>query len=153
MAIITVLLAHQEKSIRNTYLALLGPEKGIQVVAEARSGLEVIRAMAKLHPHILLLDLNLSPRSGVSLIRVLRQKSPGTKVIVLGHGTSEARMLKALSHGALGYLEDKLVTTFLVKAVRSVGTGGVWVPRKMVPRIVIHLIRLAASQVSLTALD
>ena len=148
MAIITILLAHHEKSTRNAYLRLLGPEKGIQVTAEARSGLEVIRATAQLHPHILLLDWNLSQRSGITLLRVLRRKSPRTKVIVLSHGVSEARILEALSHGALGYLEDKLVTPFLVKAVRLVGAGGVWVPRKMVPRIVSHLIRLAASELA-----
>jgi DNA-binding NarL/FixJ family response regulator len=148
MAIITVLLAHRDKSIRSAYLRLLGPEKGIRVVAEARSGPEVIGATTRLHPQILLLDLNLSQGSGIALFRVLRQKSPRTKVIVLVHGASEARILKALSYGALGYLEDKLVTTLAVKAVRLVGAGGVWVPRKMIPRIVRHLIRLAASQVS-----
>ena len=148
MAIITVLLAHRDKSIRNAYLHLLGPEKGIQVVAEARSGPEVIRATTRLHPQILLLDLNLSHGSGIGLFRLLRQKSPRTKVIVLVHEASEARILKALSCGALGYLEDKPVPTLSVKAVRLVEAGGVWVPRKMIPRIVRHLIRLAAGQVS-----
>jgi DNA-binding NarL/FixJ family response regulator len=146
MAITTVLLAHREKSTRNAYLRLLGPEKGIRVVAEARSGPEVIRATKRLHPQILLLDLDLSQGSGITLLRVLRQKSPRTKVIVLAHGAPEARILKALSYGALGYLEDNLVTILSVKAIRSVESGGVWVPRKMIPRIVRQLIRLAPGQ-------
>ena len=54
-------------------------------------------------------------------------------------GASEARTLEALAHGARGYLDKALLTTFLARAVRVVDAGEAWVPRKMVARIMDRL--------------
>ena len=78
-------------------------------------------------------------RRGCPLIPALRQKSPQTKVILLTDGASEARTLEALAHGARGYLDKALLTTFLARAVRVVDAGEAWVPRKMVARIMDRL--------------
>lgn len=142
MRSITVVIAHPEKASRERCLRLLEPQKGIQVVAEARSTLEALVTTIKVKPRILLLDVNLCPMHGLALFPVLRQKSPRTKVILLTRGTAGARLLEALSRGALGYLETKALQTFLAKAVRVVDAGEAWVPRKMVARLVDRLARL-----------
>ena len=109
------------------------------MVGEAKSGLEAITSTGRLRPRILLLDLALARAQRMPLIPALRQKSPQTKVIVLTDGASEARTLEALSHGARGYLDKALLTTFLARAVRVVDAGEAWVPRKMVARIMDRL--------------
>jgi len=146
MSPITVVIAHHEKTRRAACLNLLQPEKGIRVAGVARTGLEAITAAAKLKPHILLLDLNLSKGNGIALLPAVRQKSPRTKVILLTQGVSKTRILEALSRGAMGYLDEKLVSTFLPKAVRLVDAGEAWVPRKMVAKIIDRLARLTARQ-------
>ena len=140
---ITVVIADREKASRAACLRLLRPEKGIRVVGEARSGLEAI-AVTRLMPRILLLDVNMAAGNGVALLRILRQKSPRTKVILLTRRASEARILDVLSHGARGYLEKKVLRTFLPKAVRLVDAGQAWVPRKMVAKILDRLAHLTA---------
>ena len=146
MSPVNVVIAHHEKIIRAACLNLLQPEKGIRVIGEARRGFEVITVVARLKPNILLLDLNLIKRNRIALLLVLRQKSPRTKVILLTHRASESQILEALSHGALGYLEKRLINTFLPKAVRKVDAGEAWVPRKMVAKTIERLAFLTASQ-------
>jgi DNA-binding NarL/FixJ family response regulator len=146
MPSISVVIADREKARRAACLRFLQPEKRIQVVAEARSSMEAIAAAVRFKPCILLLDLSLSREKGVALLPALRQKSPRTKVILLIGRASEARILEALSHGAQGYLEKKVLRAFLPKAVRVVDAGEAWVPRKMVPKIIDRLARLTVRE-------
>jgi two-component system response regulator DegU len=139
---ITVVIAVGEKAPRIACLQVLQSRKEMRVVAEARSGLDVIAVAAKFKPRIILLDLNVSLGRGIELLSALRLKSPGSKVILLVGRTSEARILEALSGGALGYLEEKALHTFLPKAIRVVDAGEAWVPRKFVAKIISRLARL-----------
>ena len=136
---ISVVIAERQRSDREACLRLLEAEGGIRVVGEARSGLETISCTGRFRPRVLLLDLALTRTQGSPLIPALRQKSPHTKVILLTDGASETRTLEALAHGARGYLDKALLTTFLVRAVRVVDAGEAWVPRKMVARIMDRL--------------
>lgn len=140
---ITVVIADQDKARRATCLRLLRTEKDIRVLGEARSGLETLAA-ARLNPQVLLLDLTLSRGGGSELIPALRHSSPGMKVIVVSGDASKARILEALSRGAQGCLEKKLLRKFLAKAVRIVDAGQAWVSRRFVPEIVDRVTRLAA---------
>ncbi len=141
---ITVLIADDRETRRAFCLNLLQPEKGIQVLGEVQSDLEAITATVKLKPRILLLSINLLKGKDNPLLLTLRQKSPQTSVILLTRLAPEARILEALSHGARGYLEEKVLSIFLPKAVRCVDAGEAWVPRKMVARIIDRLARLTA---------
>jgi DNA-binding NarL/FixJ family response regulator len=136
---ITVIIAERQSADRAACLRLLEAESGIRVVGEAKSGLEAIISTGRLRPRILLLDLALARAQGNPLIPALRQKSPQTKVILMTDGASEARTLEGLAHGARGYLDRALLTTFLARAVRVVDAGEAWVPRKMVARIMDRL--------------
>ncbi len=144
MPVITVLIADPDKASRDMCLSLLKHERGIRVVGEARSGLEVIASSVKFRPAILLLELGLSHGNGVSLIPVIREKSPQTKVILLVSGSSDARILEALSYGAVGSLEKRTLKTFLAKAVRVVDAGEAWVSRKIVAKILDRLAHLTS---------
>lgn len=143
---ISVVIADRERASRVACLRLLEHEKNIKVVAEARSSLEAVIAAATLKPRILLLDLGLSRRDGIAVLSTLRQRSPRSKVILLVGRASETRLLELLSHGAQGYLEKRVLRTFLPKAVRVVNAGEAWVPRKMVGKIVDRLARLTTRQ-------
>ena len=144
MTPITVLIADHEKARRAVCLRLLEPEEGIRVIGEARTDLEAVTATIKLKPRILLLGLNLLKGKHDALLMTLRQKSPQTRVILLTGRSQEAGIVEALSHGSRGYLEEKVLATFLPKAVRCVDAGEAWVPRKMVARIIERLASLTA---------
>jgi DNA-binding NarL/FixJ family response regulator len=140
----TVLIADHKEARRAACVRLLQPEKGIRVVGRAQNGFEALSGLAKLKPCILLLSLNLLKNNKIAQLYVLRQKSPRTKVILLTHRAPETRILEALSFGARGYIEEKVLRTFLAKAVRCVDAGEAWVPRNMVAEIIERLACLAA---------
>jgi len=144
MPTINVVIADGDKTSRALSLNTLQPEKGILIVGVARNGLEAILAAEGLKPHILLLNLNLFRGKRGNLLRALRRKSPRTKMILLTRRASQTLILEALCQGALGYLKETAINTFLPKAVRQVEAGEAWVPRKMVAKIVDRLARLTA---------
>ena len=146
MSSITVLVADDQQKNRMTCLDLLRYEKKIHVVGEARNGLEVITSVAKLKPHILLLNFNLLKRKRIPFLQTLRLSSPKTKVILLTRRARETTLLKALSYGIRGYLRESLLTTFLPKMVHVVNNGEAWVPRKMVSKILDHLTNLTTHE-------
>ena len=145
MPTITVQIADREEARRMACIRLLQPQEGIQVVGEARDGKEAVTAAAELKPHILLLSFNLMRGKEFTLLSTLHQKSPRTKVILLTRSSSEFRILEALSYGAAGYIDERAINTFLLKAVRLVDAGDCWVPRRIVGRIV-DRIRLLTGQ-------
>jgi len=144
MSPITVLISDHDGARRAACVRLLQAEKGIRLAGRARSGLEDLSSLAKLKPRILLISLNLFKENEIADIYFLRQISPQTKVILLTRRGPETRILKALSYGARGYIEEKFLETFLAKAVRHVDAGEAWVSRKMVAKIIERLARLTA---------
>lgn len=142
---VTVVIAHRDKAVRALCARRLRRQKGIRQVSEARSGLEALGAVTGLRPRVLLLDLGLTLGSVGSLVRVIRRKSPRTKVIVLTGRGREAQVVEALAHGAVGYLEKKGFRMFVAKAVRQVDAGEAWVPRKMVAKIIDRVYRQPAA--------
>lgn len=143
MALITVALTDQNAARRATCRRLLRPHKGIRVVGETEGALEAIALAARARPRILLLSLAVSRGNGAAILAALLRRSPRTRVILLTRRTTEARILDGLSRGARGYLEETKLRTFLPKAVRAVDAGQVWVPRKMVARILDRLAHLS----------
>jgi DNA-binding NarL/FixJ family response regulator len=136
---ISVLVAGQERSGRAACLRILRPEKGIQVVGAARTGLEAIQAASQLKPRILLLHFDLLTDERTDLFWLLRQRSPRTKVLLITRRAVDKTILEVLSLGAKGYLKESALGAFLPKAVRKVEAGEAWIPRKFAKKIMLRL--------------
>jgi len=145
---ISVLIADRDAEILAICQRILRPEKGIHIVGVARNGSEVIASALELKPHVLLLDLNsISQGKETSLLLLIREKSPKTKMILFSDAAlSEDRVLKALSLGVRGYLDKDVLDTHLARAIKAVAAGEVWIPRRMVTRILDLLISLTAQE-------
>jgi DNA-binding NarL/FixJ family response regulator len=146
MRTIAVVIADGQKSSRSLTRNTLQSQNGIAVVGVARNGLETLIATGRIKPHILLLNSNLLRGKRDPLLRALRQKSPGTKIILLTRRASETKILEALSLGVRGYLKETDIKAFLPKAVRQVEAGEAWVPREMELKIVDRLALQAVPQ-------
>jgi DNA-binding NarL/FixJ family response regulator len=135
MPVTNVLIADREKATRAACVRVVRAQRRMRVVGEAQSGLEVVTATARLKPQIVLLDLKLSSEFGATLISVLRRKSARTRVILLVGRASEAKILEALSHGAVGYVKKNQIQRFLPEALHAVSSGEAWMSRRMIPKI------------------
>ena len=120
---ISVVLADDHPVVRRGVRALLEAEPDMRVVGEVGDGLETLRAVEKLQPHILILDLMMPGIGGLEVTRQIAQRSPPTRVVILSMYASEAYVLEALRNGASGYVLKDAQAGELVRAVREVVAG------------------------------
>lgn len=119
---------------------LLRATRGVRLIGEAQTDVLLGHFMSA-RPHVLLLDMKLCRQS---LLPIIREKSPRTKIILLVNRASRKQILRALCLGARGYLDRSAIRPFLLKAVRNVHAGECWVTRAMVGHLLDLLRRLAA---------
>jgi two-component system, NarL family, response regulator NreC len=102
---------------------LLESEPDFSIVGEAGDGLETTRLVERLQPDVLVLDLIMPALNGLEALRIIRQRSARTRVVVLSMHSSNAFVAEALKNGATGYVLKGSCEEDLVRAVREVGAG------------------------------
>jgi DNA-binding NarL/FixJ family response regulator len=142
--VVTILIADRDRATRAAATRVIHSLRGMRIVGEAKSGLEAVSATARLKPRVVLLDLKLSTEFGATLVSVLRRKSARTRVILLVGRAPEAKILEALSHGAVGCVTKKDLARFLPEALVAVSSGEAWMSRKLIPKIMDRLAAFTA---------
>lgn len=120
---ISIILADDHPVVRLGVRALLEAEQGLSVVAEANDGLEAVRLAARLKPVVLILDLMMPGLSGLDVLRVIPQRSPQTRVVVLSMHNNHAFVAATLRNGATGYVLKGGPEKDVVRAVREAAVG------------------------------
>lgn len=117
----TVLLADDHGAIR-AGLRIMLEAQGIRVVGEAADGDVAVRNAAALRPDVVLMDLRMPGRDGVSATREIVDRGLGD-VLVLTSFDEDELVLGAIRAGAVGFLLKTVDAPTLVQAVRSVAAG------------------------------
>lgn len=120
---IRILIVDDHAVVREGLRAFLDLQEGFEVVGEASDGDEAIAASERLRPDVVLMDLVMPRRDGVAAMRVLRERLPGARVIVLTSFLDEDKLLPALRAGAAGYLLKNAQPQELERAVRAAHAG------------------------------
>ncbi len=121
---IKVLIADDHTIVRAGLTALLGTEKDIEVVGEAKNGAEAVSNAVALHPDIVIMDLMMPKMDGVEATKELLRKAPSVKTILLTtYGTSDG-IAHALRAGARGAVLKNADNSELAQAIRIVAQGG-----------------------------
>lgn len=102
---------------------LLARERDFSIVGVAADGLETVRLVERLKPDVLVLDLMMPGLSGLEVLRVLRERSPRTRVVILSMHSSSAFIAQALRNGAIGYVLKDSTEENLVFAVKEAAAG------------------------------
>src|SRR5207253_7325116 len=103
--------------------AFLELQDGIEVAGEAADGEEAVTAAERLVPDVILMDLVMPKLDGIAAMRVLRERLPGVRVIVLTSFLDDDKLLPALRAGAAGYLLKNAQPEELERAVRAASAG------------------------------
>jgi two-component system, NarL family, response regulator LiaR len=120
---IRVLVVDDHGVVRQGLRALLELQDGIEVVGDAADGDEGVEAANELRPDVVLMDLVMPRLDGVSAMRLLRERLPETRVIVLTSFLDDDKLLPALRAGAAGYLLKNAEPQEVVRAVRTAHAG------------------------------
>ncbi len=124
---IDLLLVDDHAIVRQGLRAVLERENDLRVVAEASSAAEALAVVGRARPHVVLLDLKLSPGSdseGIDLCGRLTREHPDVAVLVLTTLLEDHLVVDAIHNGAKGYVVKDVDTSELVRAIRAVRQGG-----------------------------
>jgi DNA-binding NarL/FixJ family response regulator len=119
---IRIILNEDHQILREGVKSLIASEN-IQIVGEASSGAELWKLLEKVQPDIILMDISLPDTSGIELTRLVSEKFPHIKVLILSMYTDESFINQAIKSGAIGYLHKNTTREEMLIAIDTVYSG------------------------------
>lgn len=120
---IRILIADDHAVVRAGLRALLRTEPDLEVVGEARDGIEVVLKGRSLQPDVILLDLVMPRQDGIEAIQQMMQEDLGAQILVLTSFAEDEKVFPAIKAGAQGYLLKDSSPQELIQAIRDVSRG------------------------------
>jgi DNA-binding NarL/FixJ family response regulator len=120
---IRVLIADDQKIVREGLVSLIGLLPGIAVVGAATDGDDAVRQALELQPDVVLMDLNMPRCNGVEATERLRRLRPDVAVVVLTTYSDDAWVFSALQAGARGFLTKDAGADEILRAITDVAAG------------------------------
>lgn len=133
---IRILIAEDQRIVREGLIALLEDESEIEIVGEAADGRQAIQMFAALRPDVVLMDLQMPVLDGPEATRRIRAQSPDAHILVLTTYATDEFIFKALRAGAQGYLLKDASADELLAAIRAVHQGQTQLAPSVAARLV-----------------
>ncbi len=138
-----LLLVDDHSLIRAGVRALVLDIPGYAVIGEASDGAQLLEAVERLNPDIILLDLSMRDTGGLDALRQLQAARPHSKVLILSMHTDPQLIMQALEIGARGYLLKDTTATELAQALQALRND----ERYLSPAVAHTVINQALTQV------
>ncbi len=123
---IRLVLADDHEIVRAGVRMLLQPHPDIEIVAEAGSGAEAIELAQAFQPDVILMDIAMPDLNGMEATRELKRRCPSVAVLALTIHESEDYLFEMLDAGASGYVPKRAAPDDLLRAIRAVNRGEVF---------------------------
>ncbi|ADB31524.1 two component transcriptional regulator, LuxR family [Kribbella flavida DSM 17836] len=122
-ATVRVLVVDDHPVVRSGLIGMLAVTDDIEVVGEAGDGEEAVALVASTRPDVVLMDLRMPRRDGVSATGAIVSGHPATKVLVLTTYDTDSDILHAVEAGAAGYLLKDTPHAELLDGIRAASRG------------------------------
>lgn len=150
---IRVVVADDQRVVRDGLVLLLGLLENIEVVAAAGDGAEAVELAERHDADVVLMDLRMPVLDGVQATRVLATRRPRTRVLVLTTHADDESLFPALRAGARGYLTKDTSADDLERAIRAVHAGETHLDPEVQRRLVESVIAPASERASVVLPD
>jgi len=117
---VRVLLVDDRSLFRRSIAELIDQQEDLTVVGEAENGLEGVEKASALKPDVVITDIEMPVMDGVEATRLIRERLPGVKVVILTVSEEDEHLFEAIRFGAQGYLLKDLRPAELYDMVRAV---------------------------------
>ena len=134
---IRVLIVDDHDIVREGQRALINTEPGMEVIGEARNGIEAVELAEKLQPDVILLDLQMPKKDGIVASEEIKKGNPEARILVLTSFAEDDRVFAAIKAGAMGYLLKDSSPHKILQSIREVFHG----VTSIEPRIASKLMR------------
>lgn len=146
---IKLLIADDQELIRQSLQIILGAEPGLSVLDAVENGKEVIRAIRKEKPDVILMDIRMPEMDGVVCTQIIKENYPDIKIIILTTFDDDEYVFNALKYGASGYLLKGIQTKQLVDAIRKVHQGTSMINEDIASKVVSMFSRMAQTNLAI----
>jgi two-component system nitrate/nitrite response regulator NarL len=120
---IRVLLADDHPIVREGLRSYLSTQPGLAIVGEASDGMDVLRKIQDLSPHIVLMDIAMPGLNGIEATRHLHNSRAEAKVLILSVHDEREYLLESFRAGARGYLLKDSAPSDVIRAIEAVHAG------------------------------
>jgi DNA-binding NarL/FixJ family response regulator len=133
---IRILIAEDQRIVREGLIALLEDEPEVEIVGEAADGAQALALYERLRPDVVLMDLQMPQLDGAEATRRIRGAYPEARILVLTTYATDEFIFTALRAGARGYLLKDASADELLAAIRAVQQGRTWLAPAVAERLV-----------------
>jgi len=139
---IRVLIADDQSMVRAGFRMLLSGEEDIEVVAEARDGLEAVGKAARFDPTVILMDIRMPELDGLEATRRIIAANDGARILILTTFGLDEYVYEALRAGASGFVLKDDPPEQLIEAVRTVAAGDALLSPAITKRVINQFTRI-----------
>ena len=136
---IKVLIADDHPIVRQGLKQIISESKDISVAGEAATAQEAVTAASKTKFDVVLLDISMPGRSGIEVIKEIREDASKPSVLILTSFPEEQYAIRALKSGASGYMVKRSAPDELVTAIRKVSKGGKYISSELAETLAFNL--------------
>jgi len=126
-----ILVADDHELVRRGIRGQLSARRGWIIVGEAMNGREAVEKASKLKPDVAIVDISMPDLDGLQATRQIREATPSTEVVILTMHESDQMVRRVLEAGARGYVLKSDLAAHLVKAVKDVSAGKLFLTPKV----------------------
>jgi len=123
---VRLLLVDDHEVVRSGLRMLLDSEQDVQIVGEAGTAEEALRAVQELEPDVVLMDIGLPDLSGIEAAARIREIRPQVAVVALTIHEDKEYFFRMLDAGASGYVPKRAAPEELLTAIRAAAKGEVY---------------------------
>jgi len=120
---------------------LIEAQPDLTVVGCVTDGREALRQVVELRPDVVMMDIAMPELNGIEATRLIGQRAPETKVVILSMHSNQEYVLRALQAGARGYLLKKNAADEVLQAIRAVHSGSRFLSRQIAEGVIDDYLR------------
>ena len=133
---IRIVIADDHPVVRQGLATVLSQEEDLEVVGQAENGAEAVAQARKLHPDIILMDLQMPEMDGVEAIQKIKMESSDIGIIILTTFDTDDYIFRGIEAGARGYLLKDSPPDDVLKAIRTVYKGESLIQPRVASRLI-----------------
>ena len=139
MVMTRVLIVDDHAVIRDGLALLINDESDLEVCGEASDVVDGLQAISKMNPDVAIIDVSLETGSGIELVKEVKARFPNVKILVWSMFDESLYAERAIKAGALGYIDKKNVREDIIKAIRTVLAGNVYLSPEYSEKVINRL--------------
>lgn len=136
MSKIKVMIVDDQPIVRDGLKMILSLCGDIEVTATAENGLEAFENCSEKEVDVMLMDIRMPVMGGVEATRLIKEKYPGIKVIILTTFIDDEFIFDALKNGASSYLLKDVASEEIINAIKIISLGGTVLHNHVAARVV-----------------